>query len=316
MTTSGTNPTDFELFWLSAADERLRTDGPKNNLFIHRKPLPSVALDVKPDLYRLFIEEETSTAYLPTELKSGQEMMASEGVVATLFYRMVNDPQLRASYREPAFYSAFLQQVVDSPKDIITPYENVNLKLFAAMERLGSSTAGKPMIDLVEQYAKLFPDEARRIYQIFIETTWGATASQAVASALLTVTRDGHRGDISAFRKNRPFPSLDALIGDAIAGKQALDANVGPELWIVNSAFRIAQPVWSPERTVALTINVNTASTAEFMTLPGVDLALARRIVTTRDARGFFRSIDELSDAGVPAELIGRLREMAVSPQR
>ncbi len=37
---SGVSATDFELFWLSAADGQLRTDGVKRNLFIHRKPLP------------------------------------------------------------------------------------------------------------------------------------------------------------------------------------------------------------------------------------------------------------------------------------
>ncbi len=309
--TVGTGATDFESFWLSAADGQLRTDGAKRNLFIHRKPLPAMALDANPDLYRLFIEDETSTTFLPTELKSGQEMMASEGVVATLFYRMVNDPRLGMSYREPAFYRAFVREPVEAPRQAVTPYENANLKLFAAMDKLrGSTMVRPPVIDLVAEYARLFPDEAKRVYELFLETTWGGTASREVATALRQAAMDGHRGDIALFRQNRPFPLLDALIADIAGGKRTLDANLGPELWVANTGFRIAPAVWDTNRTLPLTINLNTASVAELMTLPGVDLPMARRIVAARDERGFFRSIDELGEARVPGGVIASLREM------
>ena len=309
--TAGTGATDLESFWLSAADGQLRTDGAKRNLFIHRKPLPALALDANPDLYRLFIEDETSTTFFPTELKSGQEMMASEGVVATLFYRMVNDPRLGMSYREPAFYRAFLREPVEAPRQAVTPYENVNLKLFAAMDRLrGSTTVRPPVIDLVAEYARLFPDEAKRVYELFLETTWGGTASLEVATALRRAAMDGRRGDIALFRQNRPFPLLDALVADIAGGKRTLDANLGPELWVANTGFKIAPAVWDTNRMLPLTINLNTASVAELMTVPGVDLAMARRIIAARDERGFFRSIDELSDARVPGGVIASLREM------
>src|ERR1035438_8960722 len=110
-------------------------------------------------------------------------MMASEGVISTLFYRMVNDEQLRSHYRDASFYRPFLQDDSAQVEKAITPYENVNLKLFAAMTALkGLKPDQPPMIRLVEQYAKLFPDEARRIYGDFIATTWGATASQLLRS--------------------------------------------------------------------------------------------------------------------------------------
>ena len=309
--TIGTGATDLELLWLSAADGQLRTDGAKRNLFIHRKPLPAMALDANPDLYRLFLEDETSTTYLPTELKNGQEMMASEGVIATFFYRMVNDRQLGMSYRKPAFYQAFLREPVEAPAQAITPYENVNLKLFAAMDKLrGSTMVRPPVIDLIDEYARLFPDEAKRVYELFIETTWGGTASQEVATALRRAAVDGRRGDIALFRQDRPFPLLDALIAEIAGGKRTLDANLGPELWMANTGFKIAPAVWDTKRTEPLTINLNTASVAELMTVPGVDLPMARRIIAARDARGFFRSIDELKEAGVPGGVIASLLEM------
>jgi hypothetical protein len=309
--TSGMGTTDFETLWLSAADGQLRTDGAKRNLFIHRKPLPTIALDANPDLYRLFIEGETSTTFLPTELKNGQEMMASEGVIATLFYRMVNDKKLGMSYREPAFYQAFLREPVEAPQQAVTPYENVNLKLFAAMSKLrGSTMVRPPVIDLIDEYARLFPNEAKRVYELFIDTTWAATASQEVAMALRRAAIAGHRGDVTLFRQDRPFPLLDALIADVAGGKRTLDANLGSELWVANTGFKIASPVWDTKRTQPLTLNLNTANVAELMTIPGLDLPMARRIIAYRDAHGFFRSIDELNETGVPGSVIGALREM------
>jgi len=287
---------DFDRLWLSGADTELRTDGVKHNVFIHRKPLPATAYDPQPDLYRLFVEDETSTVFLPAELRNGQQMMASEGVIATLFYRFVNDPQLSAWRRPAAFYRPF-----GVTADQLTAHENVYLKLFAAITQLhGYAHSRAPMIELVEHYARLFPDEAARIRQLFIETTWGATASPRLANAFVDAARAGQRGDIAAFRASRPFKDLDALIADVSAGRRALDAGVGPEFWIENRSFLIASPIWRTERTKPLALNLNTATVVEWMTLPGIDLKLAQRIVAVRDALGCFRIKAEMRSAGVP----------------
>ncbi len=308
---SGTRVTDFDLLWLSSADGQLRTDGVKRNLFIHRKPLPERAFDATPDLYRLFVDAETSTVFLPAGLKNGQQMMASEGVISTLFYRIVNDEQLRNHYREAAFYRAFLTDGFDHPENLIQPAENVNLKLFAAMAELrGVKRDQPPMIGLVKQYARLFPDEAKRIYALFIETTWGATVSQQLASELARAAEDGGRGDMSAFRQERPFPLLDSTIAEVVNGKRVLDDNLGPELWILNSEFKIASPVWSTDRRLPLTINLNTATVPELMTIPGVDLVAARKIIAARSEQGFFRSMNDLKPILSPA-IVHRLNSMA-----
>jgi hypothetical protein len=307
--------TDFDLFWVSAADGQLRTEGVRRNLFIHRKPLPEIAFDSKPDLYRLFLDAETLTAFLPTELKNGQQMMASEGVISTLFYRMVNDEQLRSHYREPSFYRPFLQGDAAQPEKTISPYENVNLKLFAAMTELrGLKSDQPPMIRLVEYYAKLFPDEARRIYGDFIATTWGATASPQLASELVRLASDGARGDRIAFQKD-DTSAFSSTIGEVTDGKRALDGNLGPELWLVNSQFKIASPVWGTDRRVPLTINLNTATEPELMTIPGMDLVAARKIIAARSAQGFFRNVNELKSIVSP-EIMLRLNSMSEEMRR
>jgi DNA uptake protein ComE-like DNA-binding protein len=87
---------------------------------------------------------------------------------------------------------------------------------------------------------------------------------------------------------------------------------LGPELWLLNDGFKIAAAVWERERTLPLSLNLNTASEAELMTLPGVDSALAARIVANRHSRGYFHSLAEVgSMEGVSPVLLQTLKEMA-----
>jgi hypothetical protein len=44
----------------------------------------------------------------------------------------------------------------------------------------------------------------------------------------------------------------------------------------LNSDFKVAPVLWNPNRTLALTLNLNAASEVDLMTIPGVDLSTAR----------------------------------------
>jgi hypothetical protein len=310
--------------WLSGLDQQLRTDGVKRNLFVHRKALPATALQPDPDRYQLYLDSETSPDFLSDELKNAQEMMASEGVIATLFYRLVNDDRLRNRYREAGFYQPFLLPGVSGAeiKKAISPYENVNLKLFAAMRRVATESpeAHQPlMLKIVTAYSSLFPEEAEAICRVFLQTTYGATASQELATAFEGAAVAGRRGDMEAFRqRSRAAFSLLRATADQVAqGKLALGANLGPELWVLNPGFKIAPAVWERDRTLPLTLNLNTATEAELMTLPGVDLAIARRIVAERRSRGLFKSLNELREAaGLSPGLAKSLKEMSAQMQK
>jgi len=315
---AGTGAMDMELFWLSNFDGQLRTDGVKRNLFVHRKAPPEAAKGSDP--YRLFLEGETSTEFKPGSLKNGQQMMASEGVIATLFYRLANRESLRNQYRDAAFYSRFMQGntlAAADPKQAISPYENVNLKLFAAMREIAPRAADPecPLaLALINAYARLFPEEAKSAYGVFLDTTYCATASPDVAAAFERAAAAGRLGDLDAYRQSShaAFSQLDQITDRVAKGELALDANLGPELWILNDGFKIAPAVWERERTLPLSINLNTASEAELMTLPGVDLALATRIMSSRDARGYFRNLGEVgSIEGVSPALLESLKQMA-----
>jgi hypothetical protein len=316
---AGTGTTDLDLLWLSNLDAQLRTDGVKRNLFVHRKA-PAANVGQGADLYQAFLDEETSIQFLPATFKNAQEMMASEGVIATLFYRLVNRESLRNKYREPAFYSQFLEANAGrdaDPQKEITPYENVNMKLFAAMRQIApqAGDSSRPLaIALIDAYAKLFPEEAKSAYDLFLATTYGVTVSPEAANAFERAAAPGQIGDIDSYRQNSraAFSLLDQITNRVAKGDVRLDANLGPELWLLNDGFKIAPAVWERERTVSLSLNLNTASEPELMTLPGIDSALAARIVASRHSRGYFHSLDEAGlIEGVSPALLRTMKEMA-----
>ena len=295
---AGSDSTDLDLFWISRLDQQLRTDGIKRNVFIHERVV-SFATRSDSDLYHQYLDNQTSTTFLNDELRNGQQMMASEGVIATLFYRIVNAPSLRDPYRDVAFYRPFLRSAltVQSLRQTVSPYQNVNLKLFAAMRAASKAiTAGTPpIIAVVNSYATLFPDEASAIYTVLLQTTRGVTVSQELATAFQSASHKGRLGEITAFRSSSraAFLLLKQIIDRATRGELSLDANLGPELWILNPDFKIAPEIWNSDRTLPLTLNLNTASEVEVMTIPGVDAATAREIVQRRRTRGFFRNLEE-----------------------
>jgi competence protein ComEA len=59
-------------------------------------------------------------------------------------------------------------------------------------------------------------------------------------------------------------------------------------------------------------ININQASEAELLSLPGIGPALAERIRQRRDTEGPFQSIDELSEiSGISDRMVSEIREHA-----
>lgn len=313
----GAGQTNLNTFWQSSIDRRLRVDGARRNLFIHDKAVSVISLTPSSDRYQLFLSGESSSAFAMEALRNGQQMMASEGVVATIFYRLVNDERLQKHYRETAFYEPFTRQAAKAgvARETFNGYENINLKLYAAISELRRKplTADRPlMLELVAAYGRLFADEKAIAYEIFINTTMGATASAAAVPMIEQLARDGQTGDaafISALPKARKF--FAELIGDAASDRVALDANLGRELWILNRRFRTGRSALDGERTIPLTTNLNTATISELMTLPGVSSEMARRIIESRKAQGYFQSLDDLRRvSGASVALITMLKKM------
>src|SRR5262249_17833907 len=159
-------------------------------------------------------------------------------------------------------------------KKLFDPYENANLKLFAAMSEMRGRTLTPDsplMLELVQAYARIFPDEKAAIYEVFINTTFGATMSSKAANIFDQLARTGRVGNmrfVDQLAFARKF--LQDLIQQAVAGGSPLNAQMGQEIWVLNSNLKIGRSVWEEERTIPLTLNLNTATIPELMTLPGV----------------------------------------------
>ena len=135
-----------------------------------------------------------------------------------------------------------------------------------------------------------------------LETTRGVTVSQELEESFERAAAHGQHGEVRAFRSNSldAFSVLKSAIDRVARGELPLDANLGPQLWLVNADFKIAPAIWASDRKLPFTLNINTATEVDLMTIPGVDLATARKIVSTRRARGFFRSLDGLNPILTP----------------
>jgi hypothetical protein len=306
-TASGTTVADIDALWLSRVDRELRTNGVKQNLFIYEKALAPSALEDGPDRYRIFLDGETSTAFSPGELKNGQQMMSSEGVVATLFYRFAGDARLRGAWRSAAFYAPFLGKIPSNPSKDLTALDNVQIKLLAAIRRSAKERSTRPvMTRVVEAYSKLFPDEAKTIVNLFLSTTRGATATQSLALLFREAATEGRRGNVATFRRSseEAFGLLDKTVEKVLAGALSLDANLGPEMWLRHDAFLIARAPWQEKRDIPLLFNLNTATIPELMTVPGVTLPIARQIVSARSRLVFFTAVFDLATEGVLPQVV------------
>ncbi len=232
-------------------------------------------------------------------LKNGPEMMASEGVVSALFFRLASDVGLRETYREPAFYEPFLLPGEVPPateadlRALIPPAENVYLKLFDVLHRQ-FAWGEWPAIELVRGYATRFPDEAAAVYGVYLSVTRG-----------VTVERD------ASVRHAEPR-FLAGIRERLLAGQARIDGNIGPALWLVAPGTEFGMGLF---RYFAVpnswTFDLNAADEVDLRSVSGVSPALASAIVRDRDERGFFASVDGLSRVpGMTTGLVEQFRAM------
>jgi hypothetical protein len=292
------------LSWQGAGEQRQRDAPLRANAFVHDVELPEVLRgDRRPaDEVRMYRDVMPPSETAP--LRNGPQMMASEGVIGTLFYRLVTDARLQNGYRDAAFYEPFLADgdgrspeamrsgAPVNPRDRITPLENAYLKLFDVMHRSFTWTDW-PTIALVSAYARQFPDEAPIVYEIFLDVTRGVTVERA---ARTRHTEPGY---------------LDGLKDRLLAGDLALDAALGRPLWMVSSmsfGMGLFRYFAIPNN---FTFDVNAADVADLRSVSGVSADLAAAIVRTRDERGSFATVDALSSvSGMTPELVSRFKEM------
>ncbi len=285
--------------WHSGIDAHMRVHGVRENLYIHGKTTPT-CMDECADAYELYLDSETSILFDHETLKTGQQMMACEGVIATLLYRMTNDKRLAGRSLD------------------------IDLKIIAAIGAMGRQAEPTvSMMEFVDRYMELFPEDRAAMADMVIATTYGATMSQDAVKTYERAARSGRLGNIDAFRADaqeliKRLRELTTAVTAAIAPSTesqprliSLWGNIGPELWLLNSDFRIARAVWEKDRSIPLALNLNTATEAELMTVPGIDSGLAAAIVRLRGNLGYLQGLADLESVpGMIADVMTRLQSM------
>ncbi len=265
--------------WLSNLDRASRIDGMRQNWFVHRQVTPDGSGD---DIER----REVSTLFDRASLKNGAQMLASEGAVATFFYRqLVPAPGAEAT--------------------LMPRYE----AMFGAMRALSTAKpdASTPLVPaLAQALVRAHPLEGRRFVTNLMETSYGALASPALAAAAEALAVPGRFGDPDGF-----VPALQAArkqfaatLAEVQAHPEKLAAQAGKAIWLAHPARKI--------RGEPLLIDLNTAEREHLLALPGMDEAAAARALASRRDTGYFTSTADFARrAGLSAAGAGALEAMA-----
>lgn len=244
----------FLPFWQSNIERTLRLRGMRENVFIQHQ-LPAL----------LQVGDATSLFDL-THFKNGQQMLASEGVIATLFYHLQN--QALDATQLAAFY-----------KSLLTSLRALNGQKL---------TAGTPLfLNLVQAHIQRVPDSRSQWLSTVLNLTYGATASNEVIRNMTNLSSLGQEGRMDEFAValKQSRASLAAVTAQVTRNPQRLGAAVGAELWLA---------VKQSDGSVA-TINLNTAERTSLMSVLGFESGDADLLLANRTARGPFSTVDDFA---------------------
>jgi hypothetical protein len=251
----------FVAYWLSNLDRAARSDGVRRNWFVQlQAPQGSAG------------SSERSTLFDIERLKNGNQMLASEGVVATLFYRWL----------------------VPGPGDeraLLERYGKM-FDAFAALEKRRPAADSPLMLQLVDNYRSLFPQESERMLTILLDTTYGATADASLTPTVESVAARGRSGDIETFigELTTARKTLAQLRESVLKDPAKAGAALGPNIWLLSDA-----PMGGPDKNAKTAINLNTAECDDLLKLPGIDAAAADKLLASRRHDGLFRNLDDFS---------------------
>jgi DNA uptake protein ComE-like DNA-binding protein len=178
------------VLWFSRYEQVLRYHAVKGNLFARE---PRALPDLEADLYRAYLVESTIPGSADGAPKSAGRLLATEGVVSALFYRLATSAPLQRQYRPEDFYAAF-----GTARAAIDPIDNVYLKLFAAVKAGGYDT-----VAVIDAYRRLFPEDVAAVDEIVRSTLLGQDLPRGPAIWLLS---DRLQTGTSLFDQYRGMP--------------------------------------------------------------------------------------------------------------
>jgi len=272
----------------------------KDNCFAYLpRPVAARVRDVAPTSADL-VAWWTDTTYDPARVRSLEQLVASEGVIAALFYRLATAPSPGGPRGElgdpalpdPARYAALFDA-------------------FARIREERARTTPTVLVFLEALLDEAPPHERARIARIAMEVfhyTLGVREAPALYADLHAA---GHRLDKQAVKQRLAAAATElATATRRLADHPAVLRDVAaPELWLVNAHVRLDLP----RLEIAgrpLVFDLNTAPIDLLMTIPGVTYVEATAIDDARRRRGL-RAIDELAAIpGVRTATVDAVRAM------
>jgi len=247
--------------WFSRQETWARQALVPQNRFVFDKPTPAPG-----SVYDRWQADEASLDLDPCRLRSGAQMVASEGVTAAFFHKLLAT--------EPATVEDRYRQLIE------------------VLRRIGDwPTDGPAILTLVRAWGETFPPEREAVTKLFLGVTHGSTASAEAGRLAEKVTCAGAAGDIQAFLGAREAAQAarDRLLADVLAGRVAPGAAVGPQLWVASAGTRVPAAPWQGKRDRLAVVDLNTAREAELeLAFEGTPLAgSAAAIVAARRAGDF-----------------------------
>lgn len=256
--------------WQHNLDRNARIDGVRQNWFVHAQL--AAPGDADPVLRR-----DMSLLFDRTRLKNPAQILATEGAVATFFYRHV---------------------VPLGEGDLAGRYTPLFQALHALdKEPLAPDTALLPA--LAATFLRVAPADGKRFVQVLVESSLGALASAEATRASEAAARFGRAGDMRNY--------LAAVKEARAATANALQATLAEPALLARSA---GKPVWLLARP-NLAVDLNIAEPEHLLALHGVDAGLAQRALDRRASGGPYSDLgDFIVRVGVPPAIAARLEAM------
>lgn len=276
-------------YWMSNLDRAGRIEGVRRNWFVQAQLLPPG------DDATALARRDLSTAFDSARLRDGQQMLSSEGVVATIFYRWL----------------------VPGPDDrdaVVQRY----WRLFASFARRDGRHLrhdSPVLLDLVDRYCVDAVDDCKRVQAVVLDTTYGATTGRGLPALTESLATNGRLGDMESFVGGlKQARTQMAQLQEQVAKDPAkLRAGLGPDLWLMVPGQHLG---WRAESDV-VAVNLNTAELESLQLLPGVDRAAAERALDSRRKVGVFTDLaDFVRRAGIDDANVVKLKQAAEAARK
>ncbi len=233
-----------------------------NNRLVYDSLIPEI--EKYDDYSKLHLDYITSSAFLPELLKNGNQILASEGFISTLFYYLYREDAFQNSFSDPEFYRKFNT----SPEEI-SPLENLYLKILYSISHIDFLNTEQPTIEFIYNYGSFFPGEKEELFKLFLELSHYTTVSSRAQELFSNFYLTGRRAEIENFKASYKeiLGFKEEITKKVLAGELGLGEALYPHIWVENKNCQIPPCPWMTERKENFIMDLNSASLIDLMSL-------------------------------------------------